>query len=46
MGNAFLSGFTPVWKGEKYITFRARLLKGRKEIDICTNCSEGLKVWE
>lgn len=34
-----------VWNNGKYTSFRKSLLKARKEIDICTNCTEGTKVW-
>ncbi|MBI3510484.1 MAG: SPASM domain-containing protein [Bacteroidetes bacterium] len=34
-----------IWHSEPYNKFRASVLKGRKEIDICRNCSEGTKVW-
>jgi radical SAM protein with 4Fe4S-binding SPASM domain len=37
--------FKEVWKGEHYQSFRTSLLKGRDQIDICTNCTEGCKVW-
>ncbi len=37
--------FTDVWKGKQYNNFRQAILKSRKEIDICTNCTEGTKVW-
>jgi radical SAM protein with 4Fe4S-binding SPASM domain len=37
--------FRNIWKGEKYRHFRKAILKSRKEIDICRNCSEGTKVW-
>jgi radical SAM protein with 4Fe4S-binding SPASM domain len=37
--------FRKIWKGEEYKNFRRRLLKGRDQIDICTNCTEGCKVW-
>lgn len=37
--------FREVWKGESYQAFRTSLLKGRDQIDICTNCTEGCKVW-
>lgn len=30
-----------IWKGEKYKSFRTKIIKGRKNIDICKNCSEG-----
>ena len=37
--------FREVWKGDSYQAFRTFLLKGRDQIDICTNCTEGCKVW-
>lgn len=37
--------FKQIWNGEAYDQFRQSLLKGRKEIDICTNCTEGCTVW-
>ena len=37
--------FQQVWQKKNYTQFRAQLLKGRDQIDICTNCSEGAKIW-
>ncbi len=37
--------FTEIWHGQAYSSFRTLLLKSRKNIDICKNCSEGTKVW-
>lgn len=34
-----------IWKNKKYNNFRAELMQSRKNIDICANCSEGLKIW-
>ena len=45
MGNLAKEDFNSIWKGKAYAMFRNQLLKGRKEIDICKNCSEGTKVW-
>ncbi len=45
MGNVFTDSLSKVWRNELYQTFRKNLLKGRKNIDICQNCSEGTKVW-
>ncbi len=45
MGNLSKENFNSIWKGPTYTAFRKQLLKGRKEIDICKNCSEGTKVW-
>jgi radical SAM protein with 4Fe4S-binding SPASM domain len=33
-----------IWFSEPYQRFRSAVLKGRKEIDICKNCSEGTLV--
>jgi radical SAM protein with 4Fe4S-binding SPASM domain len=38
--------FKEIWKNGEYKKFRTAILKGRKNIDICSNCSEGTKVWE
>jgi len=35
-----------IWKNGEYSKFRKQILQGRKNIDICSNCSEGTKVWE
>ena len=37
--------FQEIWQGEDYDKFRKQLLKGRGQIDICKNCTEGCKVW-
>lgn len=37
--------FKSIWQGKKYNNFRNLLLQGRDKIDICTNCTEGCKVW-
>jgi radical SAM protein with 4Fe4S-binding SPASM domain len=43
MGNIKKSSFREIWNGQPYLDFRSRLLANRREIDICTNCSEGLE---
>jgi radical SAM protein with 4Fe4S-binding SPASM domain len=45
MGNIVHDDFKETWKNGKYQDFRAQLFKDRKAIDICKNCSEGVKVW-
>ncbi|MCB0762175.1 MAG: SPASM domain-containing protein [Flavobacteriales bacterium] len=45
MGNAFVRPFAEIWRGSTYRQFREKLLKGRDQIDICRNCSEGTRVW-
>jgi radical SAM protein with 4Fe4S-binding SPASM domain len=44
-GDVSQTSFAEVWKNERYQNFRKAILKSRKEIDICTNCTEGTKVW-
>lgn len=44
-GDVSIQSFSEVWHSEKYNQFRNAILKSRKEIDICTNCTEGTKVW-
>ncbi|MBP6334521.1 MAG: SPASM domain-containing protein [Bacteroidia bacterium] len=45
MGSLKENSFQEVWNAAPYLAFRNSLLKNRKEIDICKNCSEGTKVW-
>ena len=46
MGDMKLEGLKDIWRGAAYRQFRQRLHQGRREIDICANCSEGTRVWE
>ncbi len=39
-------GLLPVWRGSHYQKFRQMILYARKSVDICTNCTEGLSVFE
>lgn len=45
MGDLAKTPFATVWKGGAYQQFRKALLTSRSSIDICTNCTEGTKVW-
>ena len=45
LGDLKQESFKELWHGEKYHAFRTALLRGRDQIDICTNCTEGCKVW-
>lgn len=45
LGDLKQQSFQQLWQGEAYQSFRRQLLKGRDQIDICTNCTEGCKVW-
>lgn len=45
LGNLHEQNFEEIWQGNAYHRFRRQLLRGRDQIDICTNCTEGCKVW-
>jgi radical SAM protein with 4Fe4S-binding SPASM domain len=45
MGDMKQNNMKEIWEGKNYQAFRRELMKSRKNIDICANCSEGLKVW-
>ena len=45
LGDLNKTTFEEIWQGAQYKEFRASLLRSRSEIEICKNCSEGLKVW-
>jgi radical SAM protein with 4Fe4S-binding SPASM domain len=46
LGNMKMQSFKDIWQNDNYKQFRKELMTSRKNIDICSNCSEGLKVWE
>ncbi len=46
LGNLQIQDFKDIWKNDNYKQFRKEIMTSRKNIDICANCSEGLKVWE
>ncbi len=45
LGNLQKENFSDIWFSQPYNQFRRSVLKSRNEIDICTNCTEGTKVW-
>ncbi|MFN7012698.1 MAG: SPASM domain-containing protein [Bacteroidia bacterium] len=45
LGDLQENTFETIWQSQSYYRFRKAVLKSRKEIDICSNCSEGTKVW-
>ena len=42
MGQAGQQSITRIWKGRGYQDFRRKVLSSRKEIEMCTNCTEGI----
>ena len=45
LGDVTEQTFTSVWNAKTSKDFRAAILKGRDQIEMCTNCTEGTKVW-
>jgi radical SAM protein with 4Fe4S-binding SPASM domain len=45
LGNLREQSFRELWQSGTYRSFRSKVLDSRKNIDICANCSEGVKVW-
>jgi len=45
LGDLKEKSFSDVFYGAEYVNFRHQLLRGRDQIEICTNCTEGCKVW-
>lgn len=45
MGDINKGGFKKVWFNRTYKSFRRTLIGGRKNIDMCKNCTEGTKIW-
>ncbi len=45
MGVLNKNDFKTIWKSDVYQKFRQDIIKDRQSIDICSNCSEGSKIW-
>ncbi|WP_425550438.1 SPASM domain-containing protein [Algivirga pacifica] len=45
LGDLSQKRFREEWKSPAYQKFRQQLLKGRSQIEICKNCTEGTKVF-
>ncbi len=45
LGNLKNESFKSIWHNNNYRQFRHELMKSRRNIDICANCSEGVSVW-
>ena len=46
LGNLKNEPFKNIWQNQQYKKFRSSIMKSRKNIDICSNCSEGISVWQ
>ena len=45
MGNIKEESIVNIWRRNAYNEFRKKVFSTRKEINICSNCSEGMKVY-
>lgn len=45
LGSLQQQSFKELWRSKTYQNFRSGVLESRQNIDICANCSEGVKVW-
>lgn len=45
LGSLQKDNFRNIWKSAPYQNFRSAVLRGRDQIDICKNCTEGTKVF-
>ena len=43
LGDLSKSSFAEIWNGDAYNDFRGSLLKSRREIEMCRNCTEGVR---
>lgn len=43
LGDLSKDSFTEIWNGDAYQQFRQSLLRSRQEIEMCKNCTEGMK---
>ncbi|MEO6894128.1 MAG: radical SAM/SPASM domain-containing protein [Ginsengibacter sp.] len=46
LGDLKKQSFKEIWQNKNYKKFRKDITNGRKNIDICANCSEGVSVWK
>lgn len=45
LGDLNKDSLAVIWNNKPYRRFRSAIFRSRKDIDICANCSEGVKVW-
>ena len=45
LGNIGEDSFADIWQSENYHGFRRRILDDRRSVDMCRNCTEGLKIY-
>lgn len=45
MGELKQDSFSEIWENKNYHKFRNAISKGRDQIEMCKNCTEGTRVW-
>jgi radical SAM protein with 4Fe4S-binding SPASM domain len=45
LGDLTEKDFSEIWKSQDQLTFREHIIRSRKDIDICKNCTEGSNIW-
>lgn len=45
LGGVNRDAFTTIWNSEEYDQFRTTMLNHRADLDICANCSQGLRLF-
>ncbi len=45
MGHLAEKSMKAIWNDRSYRQFRAALLQSRSEIEMCRNCTEGMRIW-
>ena len=45
LGNLQKRSFAEIWFSPAYEQFRQSVMKGRSEIEMCKNCTEGTRIW-
>jgi len=45
MGHLGNMTFSEIWRGEKYISFRDKVMKSRRLVDICSECPQGRSLF-
>lgn len=45
LGQLGVQNMQAIWKSDAYQAFRRAVMTSRSQIDICSNCSEGTRVW-
>jgi len=45
MGNLGQQTLSEIWRGERYGSFREKVMRNRRQVDICSSCPEGKRLF-